>query len=54
MYTKRKEGGMGMVDMDQVYKKEFIGIGGYLKVQQRHSFSGFACMKETNLIQPSS
>ena len=31
IYTERVEGGMGMIELDQVYKKEIIGIGEYLE-----------------------
>ena len=34
MYTKRTEGGMGMTEIDAIYKKEIVGIGKYLETNQ--------------------
>ncbi|KAL7634727.1 UNVERIFIED_CONTAM: hypothetical protein RMT77_015104 [Armadillidium vulgare] len=31
MYTERKEGGMGLVEIDCIYKREIIGLGQYLE-----------------------
>src|SRR5678816_863963 len=31
MYTERREGGMGLVEIDYIYKREIVGLGQYLE-----------------------
>src|SRR5678815_5840400 len=31
MYTERREGGMGLMEIDYIYKREIIGLGQYLE-----------------------